>query len=149
MISEVEFHTGVPDKLAFACRLLRKAFRKGVRVTAAGPADVMAALDRELWTFEEREFVPHVRIAGRSPQALAPQMVRTPIWLVDEAPPPGAPDVLVNLGLPVPEDLAPFSRVIEVVSREPEDEASGRQRWRTYRALGLNVTHHPAAAGGA
>lgn len=143
MIEEVEFHTGVPDKLGFACRLLRKAYRKGARLTVGVPADLIAALDRDLWTFEERDFVPHLRIGAGTDPALA---ARTPIWLVDALPAAGAPPVLVNLGLEVPADLAPFSRVIEVVSREPGDEAAGRQRWRTYRALGLQVTHHPAAA---
>jgi DNA polymerase-3 subunit chi len=145
VIAEVEFHTGVADKLGFACRLLRKAYRRGSRVLVTAPAELLGALDRELWTFEERDFVPHLRAAGAPNAALA---ARTPIWLIEEtqALPAGAPDVLVNLGAQAPADLAPFTRVIEVVSAEPEDEQAGRQRWRDYRARGLHVTHHVAAA---
>jgi DNA polymerase-3 subunit chi len=141
-VQEVEFHTGVADRLGFACRLLRKAYRKGARVLVTAPGPVLAALDRELWTFDERDFVPHARIGPSTPGALAR---RTPIWLTEGAVPDGAPDVLVNLGAEAPTDAHGFSRIIEIVSREPDDEQSGRRRWRDYKARGLEVRHHPAA----
>jgi len=140
-VTEVEFHTGVADKIGFACRLLRKAYRVGARVMVTGPAEVLAALDRELWTFEERDFVPHLRWSV-STAALAS---RTPIWLVDAAVPEGAPDVLVNLGAAAPADLSRYSRVIEVLASEAEDEQAGRQRWRDYKARGLEIKHHANA----
>jgi DNA polymerase III subunit chi len=137
-MTEVEFHTGVADKLGFACRLLRKAYRKGARVLVTAPGPTLTALDRELWTFDERDFVPHVRATSK----LARQ---TPIWLSEGAVPPGSPPVLVNLGAPAPEDLSAFERVIEIVSQEPEDAQAGRQRWREYKARGLEIRHHNAA----
>lgn len=140
--SEVEFHTGVADAVAFACRLLRKAYRQGARVTVTAPAPVLATLDRELWTFEERDFVPHVRLGPGTPAALA---ARTPIWLVDGDAPAGAPPVLVNLGADAPPADAPFERVIEVVSSEDGEAERGRGRWREYKARGLAVKHHAAA----
>ena len=69
-MTEVEFHTGVADPLDFACRLLRKAARQGVRVLVTAPGETLGALDRLLWTFEEREFLPHVRVPG-APAATA------------------------------------------------------------------------------
>lgn len=141
-VPQVEFHTGVADPVHFACRLLRKAYRKGVRVLVTAPGPVLASLDRELWTFDERDFVPHLRVvASTAPDAAA----RTPIWLTEGRVPDGAPAVLVNLGAEPPPDLAPFERVIEIVSRDADDEAAGRARWRTYKARGLDVRHHPAA----
>ena len=141
-VQEVEFHTGVADRVDFACRLLRKAYRKGARVLVTAPDPVLAALDRALWVFEERDFVPHLRVLASTPPATA---ARTPIWLTEGSVPAGAPAVLVNVGAEPPDDLAPFTRVIEIVSREPDDEAAGRVRWRTYKARGLEVRHHPAA----
>ena len=76
-MTEVEFHTGVADPTAFACRLLRKACRAGVRVLVTASPATLVALDRALWTFDERDFVPHVRQPGAS----APVAERTPIWL--------------------------------------------------------------------
>ena len=144
-MTEVEFHTGVADKFGFTCRLLRKAYRKGARVLVTAPSPVLGQLDRELWTFDERDFVPHLRVTGGK-TALA---ARTPIWLMEgsDGPPlQGTPDVLVNLGAEPPQDLSPFTRVIEIVADEPDEEQAGRQRWRTYKARGLEVVHHPAAA---
>jgi len=143
-VTAVEFHTGVAEPLAFACRLLRKAYRKGARVVVTAPAPVLAELDRELWTFGEREFVPHVRLAGAASVALA---ARTPIWLCTGEPPEGAPDVLVNLGAEPPTDPSRFARVIEVVSTDADDGQAARARWRDYKARGLSVTHHAAPAG--
>ncbi len=144
-LSEVEFHTGVADKLGFACRLLRKAYRRGVRVTVTAPAATLAALDRELWIFEERDFVPHLRLGGGG---VRPGLAaRTPIWLVEGAIPAGAPEVLVNLGADALADLSAFSRIVEVLSADTVDAQAGRARWRDYKARGLAITHHPAVGG--
>ena len=76
-LTEVEFHTGVADRVGFACRLLRKASRQGARVLVTAPDEVLAELDRALWVFEERDFLPHVRMPGAKPAVAA----RTPVWL--------------------------------------------------------------------
>ena len=130
------------DRAAFACRLLRKAYRRGARVLVTAPAAVLGRLDRELWTFDEREFVPHLRVAAG---AVPVQAARTPIWLSEGVPPAGAPDVLVNLGAEPPADLSAFTRVIEIVSDEADDAQAGRERWRGYKSRGLDVVHHPAS----
>ncbi len=134
----VEFHTGVPDPVGFACRLLRKAARQGVQVQVTATPESLAQLDRSLWTFEERDFVPHVRMPG-APTEVA---LRTPIWLSAKALPAPAPRVLVNLGAPVPQDLESLERLIEIVAAEPEAAAAGRERWREYKSRGLSIQHH-------
>lgn len=141
MLAEVEFHTSVADPVGFACRLLRKAHRLGAQVLVLGPEAVLGELDRALWTFEEREFLPHVRMPG-APAAVA---ARTPIWLATAPGLAGAPRVVLNLGdgPEVPAALA--DRLIEVVGVEPEAVAAGRERWRAYKAAGLEVRHHTAA----
>lgn len=144
-MTEVEFHTGVGDKLGFACRLLRKAWRKGVRVAVSGPVPLLAAIDRALWVDDERDFIPHLRLAPGA--ALPASAMRTPIWLIDGAVPDGAPGVRINLGAPVPVDLERCTRIIEVLSTEAEDAQQGRQRWRDYKARGLHVVHHGAVPG--
>lgn len=147
MSHEVEFHTGIAEPVAFACRLLRKAVRSGAQVLCTVPADRLDELDRALWTFEEREFVPHVRLAGAA-EAVAR---RTPVWLaadVEEAlvrQPAAAERVLVNLGATAPPDPHRFPRLIELVASDPDAAASARERWRAYKAAGLEIRHHPAA----
>ena len=142
MAARVEFHTGVSDELGFACRLLRKACQQGARVLVRAPSARLTQLDRSLWTFVEREFLPHLRFAW--PGTLPVHAARTPIWLVDGDPPPNCPPVLVNLGADLPPSLVPFERVIEIVAVDADDEQRGRERWRAYRALGHDVKHHVA-----
>jgi DNA polymerase III subunit chi len=146
---QVEFHTGMAEPVAFACRLLRKAYRQSTRVAVTAPAQVVGALDRALWTFDERDFVPHIRLGpGHSASAVA---VRTPLWLLDEALlaqgwPEGMPQVLVNLGAALPLDALPVTRLIEIVARDADEADRARLRWRHYRSLNWNVVHHNASA---
>lgn len=145
MPTEVEFHTGVDEPLGFACRLLRKAYRKGSRVLVTAPSATLTRLDRELWTFDERDFVPHARWPGG---AAAPALAsRTPIWLVDGEPPADCPPVLVNLGAPVVAEPERFARIIEIVSGDEDDLQAGRQRWRDYKRRGLPLKQHPSTHG--
>jgi DNA polymerase-3 subunit chi len=139
-MTHVAFHTGVADPIAYGCRLLRKAYRAGARVTVLGPATLLGRLDQALWTFDSHEFVPHVRV--QAGPALRAGADRTPIWLctamVDDAPRQTA----VNLGLENLKDLEGFERIIEIVSLRPEDQEAGRRRWRAYKAAGHDLVHH-------
>jgi len=137
---DVAFHTGLPDKVDYACRLLRKAWRQRQRVAVCGDAATLARLDVALWTFEPQGFVPHVRLASGAPPA--PRLLRTPIWLVDEgAQAPGC-DVLVNLGPSQAAEAGAYARVIELVEATEADRQAGRRRWNAYKAAGWHVTHH-------
>ncbi|WP_290870722.1 DNA polymerase III subunit chi [Aquabacterium sp.] len=140
-MGKVEFHHGVPDKLAYACRLLRKAYKAGAQVVVTGDATSLKALDRQLWTFDEQEFVPHV-MSTRSDE-LPPRLHGTPIWLsTDPAQAPGERGVLVNIGQDIPAGMDRFPRVFDVVSSEPVDRQAGRQRWKQYAATGWQVEPH-------
>jgi len=142
-VTEVAFHTNVPDKLGYTCRLLRKAWRQGHRVVVVGEAGALGRLDQALWVFEQTEFVPHLRL--RSGEPVPPRALRTPIWLADNPDVPVQASVLVNLG---PEFLGQperFERVVEVVSQDVDDAQAGRARWRRYSAAGLVPVNRPYA----
>ena len=49
-MTEVTFHFNVPDKLGYACRLLRKAYAAGGPVGVVAPPDTLRALDTALWS---------------------------------------------------------------------------------------------------
>jgi DNA polymerase III subunit chi len=137
----VEFHTAVADPPAFACRLLRKAYRQGVRLLVTAPSPLLVTLDRELWTFAERDFIPHLRV---TPTVAAAAAERTPIWLAEAEPPGPLPPVLVNLGATAPAEPARFERIIEVLSVDADDLQPGRERWRAYLAAGLSPVKRDA-----
>lgn len=139
---QIEFHTAVKEPIGFACRLLRKAYRQGARVVVMASADTLSLLDRVLWTFDERDFVPHLRVGA--PNQSAAGLSMTPIWLSDGRLPDGAPPVLVNLGADVVPLVERFDRVIEVVPDDPAWSPAARERWRRYRESGYSIKHFPA-----
>ena len=136
----VEFHHGIGNKLAYACRLLRKAHRTGAKVAVTGDLATLQALDRELWTFDEQEFLPHVLAAG---QPLPERLHATPIWLSpDPSSAPGERSILVNVGREMPAGMDRFERLFDLVSSEPDDRQQGRSRWKAYAAQGWDVQPH-------
>ena len=140
-MSIVEFHHGVSDKLAYACRLLRKAYRSGAQVVVTGDAAELKLLDRQLWMFDDREFVPHV--LALSDGTVPVRQHSTPIWLtVNPAAAPGERDVLVNIGQSLPPDSERFARLFDIVSNDADDRQQGRLRWKSYAAKGWQVNPH-------
>lgn len=143
-MTEVEFHFNVPDRQAYACRLLRKAVRKGAGVAVTAPAPVLDSLDRLLWTFSDTEFVPHLRLtAAAAPPA---NLQRSPVWLVDSAQQASHLTVLVHLGEQPAEGFGSFERLIEIVSTDAAERDSARQRWRHYASRGYAIKRHEVTA---
>lgn len=138
-MTRIDFHSSVPNKLAYACRLVRKARASGCNIVVfTSDAQQLAALDDALWTVSEQDFLPHV-VADN------PVAARTPIILVLDAE-TEVPhhQVLINLSNRTPEYFARFERLIEVVSADAADAEAGRERYRHYKQRGYAVNHHPA-----
>lgn len=138
-MTRIDFHTNVPDKIAYACRLVRKAYAARNRIVLlAEDEQQLAELDGALWSFTGVDFLPHVA-AG---DALAAE---TPIVLAssdDDALP--HTDLLVNLSRRTPAHFTRFQRVIEVVSSEEQDAAAGRRRYVSYKQQDYQPTHFVA-----
>jgi DNA polymerase-3 subunit chi len=143
-MTAVEFHVNVPDRLQYACRLLRKASRKGVRVAVTGSPSVLNEFDRQLWTFDAEEFIPHVRVGAG--QAASSSAQRSPVWLVEDASLGAELAVLVNLGDELATGFESYERLIEVVSSDDAERDAGRQRWKQYLARGYTPRKHEVAA---
>jgi DNA polymerase III subunit chi len=122
------------DRLRFACRLAEKAWLRGGRVLLLleDPTE-LATLDELLWTFSDRSFVPHEVAQGVEP-------VESPVVLATSRVP--GPDILVNLASGVPQDLAGFERVLEIIDADPARREAGRRRFKAYRELGLEPVSH-------
>lgn len=139
-MTEIDFHFKAPDRLAYSCRLLRKACRLGSGVAVTGPPELLDALDRLLWTFEDTEFVPHLRL--RHGIEAEPRLRPTPVWLVDEAPQAAHLPVLLNLGDEPAAGFESFERLIEVVSEDLDEREAARLRWRHYAQRGYTIRPH-------
>ncbi len=130
----VEFHFNAPDKLGYACRLLRKAAAKGAKVAVTADREFLRELDLRLWTFEPLEFIPHC-----GANAAANIVDATPIVLCAALRDAPHHDVAVNFGEGVPEGFERFERLIEVVSLQEDDRAQARQRWQHYKTRGYEI----------
>jgi len=139
-MTEVAFHFNAPDKLSYACRLLRKAASSRAKVVVTGPGDLLRELDVALWTFAPLEFVPHCR-AGAPAEVLA----ASPVVLAESARETPHHQVLVNLGDAVAGGFERFERLIEVVTHNDDDRAQARARWKHYADRGYAIVRHDLA----
>lgn len=137
-MTEVAFHFNAPDKLAYACRLLRKATGAGAKVVVTGEAGLLRELDVALWTFAPLAFLPHCHAASSGADVLA----ASPVVLADATGQAPHHEVLVNLGQPVPEGFERFERLIEVVTLDEDDRQQARRRWKHYADRGYAIVRH-------
>lgn len=137
-MTRVDFHSNIPDKIAYACRLIRKARKADCRIVVLAEPQQLPLLDAALWTFSDLDFIAHVR----SDDVLAAQ---TPVILTDnEVDPLLHHQVLINLTVQPPTNFARFERLVEIVSTEASDVKSGRDRYRFYQQRGYPLTHSVA-----
>ena len=140
-MTEVAFHFNAPDKLGYACRLLRKAVGTGARVMVTGDSSTLRELDIALWTFAPLEFLVHC-----NGQATAATLAASPVVLAESVRTAPHQQVLVNLGGTVPEGFERFERLIEVVTGQEQDRLDARERWKHYADRGYAIRKHDVAA---
>ncbi len=138
-MTRIDFHSNVPNKIAYACRLARKARKADFQVVIlARDRAQLVALDEALWTFSEHDFLPHVTMND-------PLAAQTAILLTTEQ---GMESphhqILINLSDTPPEHFARFERMFEVVSSDDADKSSGRERYAYYKQRGYPLTHFVA-----
>jgi DNA polymerase III subunit chi len=141
-MTRIDFHTNVPDKIAYACRLVRKAYNapgsSGAKhriVVMTEDSEQLARFDAALWAVSDVDFLPHVH----ANDPLAPD---TPIVLADsDAVELPQADLLVNLARRAPAQFENFPRLIEVVSADEDDAAAGRIRFVAYKRQDFKPAH--------
>ena len=137
---EVDFYVmsepGDACVLRAACRITEKAWEQGLTVyVLARDDDEAARFDDLLWTLHAESFVPHERWNGTgSPTA------RITVGCTHS--PPATPELLVNLGAPVPPWFRDCRRVAEFVGADAQPREAGRQRYREYREAGVELRTH-------
>ena len=138
-MTRIDFHSNVPDKIQYACRLVRKARAAHCNVVLlVSDHAQLTELDTALWTFSEQDFLPHV-IVGNALTA------KTPIVLTDDAN-AALPhhQVLINLSNASPNHFARFERMFEIIASDDADKSAGRERYRFYQQRGYPLTHFVA-----
>ena len=140
-VTEVEFHTQTPDRLLYACRLLRKASASAAQVLVTAETETLKQLDQQLWAFSSTDFVPHC-----FQDAPAQVLDHSPIVLTPSLPDQAAQAILLNLGAEVPAGFEQFARIIEIVSEDAMDKRQARNRWKQYAAMDCKLTSHKLQA---
>jgi DNA polymerase III subunit chi len=141
-MTRIDFHSNVADKIAYTCRLVRKARNSATDsriIILLKDKSELAALDQALWTFSAQDFLPH----AIAEETLA---LQSPVILTDsDAKDLPHHDILVNLSGALPVSFAQFERVFEIISPEASDTEAGRERYGYYRQRGYSLTHFVAS----
>ena len=131
-MQQIDFHFNVAQRTIYACRLIKKV-RKMLR----------RAYD-DLWRFEDLTFIAHAW-AGSAFEADAPVVFASDITLLKPA------DVIILLDEMVPPDwqqtLAPFNRVVDIVSTNQKELLNSRARYWLYKTAGVTLNAYDRSAG--
>ncbi len=117
--------------------LLERAYGEGRRVVVRAPsAEMVAALNDRLWTFDDPSFLPHGAAGDGDPMS-------QPIFLTDRIENPNAATMLVLLaGAETSSDDAGFDPVIRLFDgRDGEAVAEARREWKRLKDEGFALSY--------
>lgn len=118
------------------CRLTEKAWREGRTIyIRCESAESATRLDDLLWTYKDTSFLPHA-----TQDAAATDEV--PVTLGYDNQTPATADVLINLGLDVPDYFSRFERVMETTGSDSNGRSAARERYRFYQERGYALNTH-------
>ncbi len=139
-MTTIDFYTHCADRYEVASRLVAKAWalHGAVRVLTAG-AQATGEFGRFLWLWPATGFFPHCQLAS-------PLAAETPIVVDHALDHDGPAAVLINLHALPPPFFSRFERLAEIVGCDDVDLASGRERWKFYKARGYEIRSHDMAA---
>lgn len=131
------------DRITGIAQLLLRRKRLKPHVLILCPhADFQNELDEKLWSITPESFIPHA-IAGEDKEKNAHQ----PILLSCDINRDNQPEVLINGCLEVPTEIDGFSHIVDFVDAWDEFlKQASRERFRTYRQLGIEPQYIPAKA---
>lgn len=142
---KIDFHFNVAQRTLYACRLIKKVRAMGLTVAVWSSNEVLLrrAYD-DLWRFEDLTFIAHAW-AGSAFEADALVVFASDITKLKAA------DVIILLDETVPPDwqkvLAPFDRVVDIVSTSPTELTNSRARYRLYKTAGVTLNAYDRKAG--
>ena len=137
-MTQVAFHIGIENRVAYCCRLVRKVLASGAQALILGDAAMLRRMDAVLWAEEAACFTPHAMVDA--PAAIAS---RSPVLLAAQVPTDLArQSVLINMTDQLPDDPHARERVIELVSADEQAIQDARERWKSYKQRGCSMVNH-------
>lgn len=135
-MQKIDFHFNVPNRLRYACLVARTVYKRGLTLALwTSDAERLRSLDALLWRFDDLAFLPHARCGNRL-EGETPILLSTNLAELKG-------DVLLLLDDHLPEnwktEFERFARIIDVVSTEPQELKLSRDRYRAYKAQGVEL----------
>jgi len=133
-----------PDRVEGIAHLLLRRNRLQPSVLILCPNDGFAAqLSDRLWTVQAQSFLAHaIACDDAAENAKQPILLSTSVCRDNQA------EVLINGGLEVPTELSGFGHIVDFVDAWDESlKQAARERFRTYRQLGLEPKYLPQKQG--
>jgi DNA polymerase-3 subunit chi len=125
------------DRYLFACKLIEKAYNSGkFCYVLLDSIEQCQRLDDMLWTFRAGSFIPH-QIFNNVPPEITSQVL-----IGVENAPMNWQNVVFNLSSKLPETWQQAERVLEILDNNETTKAAGRERYRAYRNVGIEITTH-------
>ena len=125
------------ERQDFACRLIEKIYRSGQNCyVLTDSAEQASSIDKQLWTFRAGSFIPHQIYTGIVPE------LKQIILIGGAEIPESRQNVIVNLSESVPVVTGHTERILEVLDNSESCKQAGRQRYRHYQQLGLEIVTH-------
>jgi len=122
------------EPLLLVCELARKAYDANLwTLILARDAEQAETLDEMLWDMGDDAYIPH-QIAGDEEDQLTPVLIASPD--IDTA----MRALVINLRDAAVEGS--FERVLEVVPADDSAREPLRERWKQYKARGLDLKKH-------
>jgi len=141
-MTEIAFHVNAPDKLDYACRLLRATQKKSAQVLVLGHIGALKSLSSKLWAMAPTEFLPHC-LADAAAEVIAHSPIVFIAELGAKLPSSAAKSqVLLNLGAVLPAGFERFERLIELVGQDESDLQAARTRWKHYKDRGYALNRY-------
>ena len=123
------------EPLRLVCELARKAYEANQWTLILARDEAQAeALDDLLWAFDEDAYIPH-QIAGTDDEdELTPVLIVTPSF--------DAPSRALVINLRDEAYTGACERVLEVVPADPAARDPLRERWKQYKARGMDLNKY-------
>jgi DNA polymerase-3 subunit chi len=136
-VSEIRFYHLQRTRLEAALpKMLERCLERGERaVVMLGSTERVEALANQLWTYNDRGFLPH----GTAEDGFAS---RQPIWLTASDENPNTAQVLFLADGAESGEIANYRLCVELFDGSDEQAvAAARRRWAAYKAAGHALTY--------
>jgi len=126
-------------RIELVCKLAEKASGRRQKVHLySSDRQLLTDIDIRLWDFRAMSFVAHRLL----PESHLPGSDDNDPVLLSSNEPGNDRKLLINLDREVPSFFSRFERALEIVNKEPEVQAAGRDRYRFYKQRGYPLQHY-------